>query len=240
MRAQVSNHLISEAYKRRIDGLAKKSVMVLLADKASDDGTGIWASKQTMADELGTTKQTIIATIKTLIAEGLVCEIGQRRNANGYTVEYAINVLALKALPLVGAHCDRSSRLTGKAASPVKKADPTSQAALPKPSLNPEPLASSSEDAVPELKPEDVLEAYNDVAAQCGLSKAKMTPERRKKLNARIRQCSVEDFTEAIDALRRNPWLHGENDRGWRADFDFLLQPKSFTRLIEGGYDRAH
>lgn len=236
----MSNHLISEAYKRRIDGLAKKSVMVLLADKASDDGTGIWASKQTMADELGTTKQTIITTIKGLIADGLVCEIGQRRNVNGYTVEYAINVLALKSLPLVSAHADRSSTLTSQAALPVKHDDPTSQAALPKPSLNPEPLSSSNEDDAPTLKAEDVLEAYNDVAASCGLSKAKMTPERRKKLNARLRQYSVEDFTEAISALRRNPWLHGENDRGWRADFDFFLQPKSFTRLIEGSYDRTN
>lgn len=236
----MSNHLISEAYKRRIDGLARKSVMVLLADKASDDGTGIWASKQTMADELGTSKQTIIATIKALIADGLVCEIGQRRNVNGYTVEYAINVAALKALPLVSAHADRSSSFTGQAASPVKRDDPTGQAALPKPSLNHEPLSSSNEDDVPTLKAEDVLEAYNDVATSCGLPKAKMTPERRKKLNAKIRQHSVEDFTEAIAALRRNPWLHGENDKGWRADFDFLLQNKSFTRLIEGSYDRTN
>lgn len=90
------------------------------------------------------------------------------------------------------------------------------------------------------ITPEHVVEAYNSIADQCGLPKAKLTPERRRKLTARIKQHAIADFTEAIDALARNPWLHGENDRGWRADFDFLLQPKSFTRLIEGGYDRAH
>lgn len=134
----MSNHLISEAYKRQLGSMARNAVMVLLADKASDDGTGIWASKQRMADELGTTKQTVIATIKSLIADGLIREAGQRKSPNGYTVEYAIVVKALRALPLVKAHCeDQSSTLTGQAALPVKEDDRTGQAALPKPSLTP-------------------------------------------------------------------------------------------------------
>jgi hypothetical protein len=40
-----------------------------------------------------------------------------------------------------------------------------------------------------------------------------------------------------MDALERSAFCRGENDRGWRADFDFLLQPKSFTKLLEGAYD---
>lgn len=237
----MSNHLISEAYKRRIEGLAKKSVMVLLADKASDDGTGIWASKQTMADELGTSKQTIIATIKALIAEDLVCEIGQRRNVNGYTVEYAINVRALKALPLVKAHCDRSSTVTGQAISPVKDNDRTSQAALPKPSLNPSPQSSSNEDDTPVLRPEHVVEAWNALAQRHGLPIVKkLTDKRRKALRARIAEHDLDDFTEAIAAIERSPFLLGDSKGGWRADFDFLLQPSSFVKLIEGSYDRAH
>jgi biotin operon repressor len=131
----MSNHLISEVYKRQIGTLAQNAVMVLLADKASDDGTGIWASKQRMADELGTTKQTVITTIKALIAAGLLREAGRRQSPNGYTVEYEINVNALHALPLVPSH--RSSSLTGQPASPVKQGDPTGKAARPKPSKTP-------------------------------------------------------------------------------------------------------
>jgi DNA-binding Lrp family transcriptional regulator len=128
----VSNHLISETYKRQVGSMARKAVMVLLADKASDDGTGIWASKQRMAEEIGASKQTIIATIKSLRADGLIAEIGQRKSPNGYTVEYAINVTALRRLPVVKSHQDdQSESLTGQAALPVKEADPTGQAALP-------------------------------------------------------------------------------------------------------------
>lgn len=128
----MSNHLISEAYKRQIGNMARKAVMVLLADKASDDGTGIWASKQRMAEELGASKQTVIATIKSLIADGLVKEDGQRRCANGYTIQYAINVRSLRALPLVKSHAiDQSENLTGQNAAPVNESDLTSQIVLP-------------------------------------------------------------------------------------------------------------
>lgn len=131
----MSNHLISEVYKRQVGNMARKAVLVLFADKASDDGTGIWASKQRMAEEIGTTKQTIITTIKSLIEEGLVRECGQRKCPNGFTVEYAINVNALREIPLVASH--QSSDLTGKAARPVKQDDLTGKAALPKPSRTP-------------------------------------------------------------------------------------------------------
>ncbi len=43
-------------------------------------------------------------------------------------------------------------------------------------------------------------------------------------------------LTEAIWTIPRTPFCLGENDRGWKANFDFLLQPTSFTKLLEGTY----
>lgn len=152
----MSNHVSSEVLKRQLNTLTRKAVMHLLADKASDNGSGIWASKQTMADELCTSKQTILTTIRGLVDDGLLKEVGHRRCANGYLVEYCIDVGALKALPLVKAHQrDQSSSLTGQATLPVKHLAPTSQAALPdqsssltqttlEPSLNQSPLPPAS------------------------------------------------------------------------------------------------
>src|SRR3546814_5078527 len=74
-----------------------------------------------MAEELGTTKQTFITTIKSLVADGLLIEAGQRKSPNGYTIEYTINVAKLQALPLVA--CHQSRDLTGPAALPVKQLD---------------------------------------------------------------------------------------------------------------------
>jgi len=90
------------------------------------------------------------------------------------------------------------------------------------------------------LKPEHLVEAYNAMADRTGLPKAiKLEGARLRQAKLLVRKATVDDLTEAIDAIERNPWMHGQNERGWRADFDFLLQPKSFTRLIEGSYDRA-
>lgn len=102
------------------------------------------------------------------------------------------------------------------------------------------PTPANDFEAEESLKPAEVVEAWNIVAAKHGLPMVKkLTPARKRALNARLRQHTIQDFSEAIAAIGRSPFLHGENNRGWRADFDFLLQPTSFTRLIEGTYDSA-
>jgi|GEM_PF-1129503 len=145
----MSNHLITECSKRKIGSLTRFAMMSYLADKASDDGRGIYASKQTMADELDTTKKTVIDTIKALIADGLLIVVGERACVNGHTVEYAIDVEALRALPLVACwqrKKDREdARATSEAATPVKQGDRYRSdtgrgiAATPKPPLEPIP-----------------------------------------------------------------------------------------------------
>ena len=132
----MSNHLTSMVYKRDLGSIARKAVMVLLADKASDDGSGIWASKQRMANELCASKQTVLNTLKSLASDGLIAEVGKRKCANGYTVEYAINVANLEALALVKWHADQSTSLTGQNTLPVKDVDPTSQPAGPDQSIS--------------------------------------------------------------------------------------------------------
>lgn len=91
------------------------------------------------------------------------------------------------------------------------------------------------------LQPSDVVEAWNELADVCGLPKVtKLTDSRRRRLTARIKQWpEIESWQAALRSIHDNTWMHGGNDRGWRADFDFLLQDKSFTRLVEGTYDRA-
>jgi hypothetical protein len=98
------------------------------------------------------------------------------------------------------------------------------------------PSVISSEITPPSDPPTLVLEAFNLMAGEAGLPKARMTPERRKKLTSFTRRHKVEDITEAIWRIPQTPFLCGENERGWKADFDFLLQPKSFNRILEGSY----
>jgi Helix-turn-helix domain len=93
----------------------------------------------------------------------------------------------------------------------------------------------------PAFAPSDVFAAWNTVAAERGLAPAKVINERRlRQLSCRIRETGIDTVMRAIAAVRDSSFCCGDNDRGWRADIDFLLQPKSFVRLIEGFYsDKA-
>lgn len=84
---------------------------------------------------------------------------------------------------------------------------------------------------------EDAVSVWNETAGRCGLAKVKTIDDRRRKaIRARLKSDGEEGFREALAAVERSRFLCGENDRNWRADFDFVLQPKSYARLREGAY----
>jgi hypothetical protein len=64
----------------------------------------------------------------------------------------------------------------------------------------------------------------------------KMTAQRERQLAARLKDCTAKDWHDAFDALERSRFCRGQNDREWWANFDFLLQARSFAKLIEGFY----
>ena len=128
----MSNRLISAVYDRQVGNLTRTAILALLADRANDQGGGIWASKQFLAEALGTSKQTVIRTIQSLLADGVLREIGHRRCNNGFTVEYAIAVDVLMSLPYVPSRRKNpSNRLTGQGELPVNENYRTGNRALP-------------------------------------------------------------------------------------------------------------
>lgn len=104
-------------------------------------------------------------------------------------------------------------------------------------------IASSNEDVsvAPTNQPlskQEVIEAWQGRMVAAGFPAiAKMTGDRERKLRARLKDSTLDEWQRAMDAMERSAFCRGENDRGWKADFDFLLQPKSFTKLLEGAYD---
>ncbi|RVQ42604.1 hypothetical protein CN059_26420 [Sinorhizobium medicae] len=56
-------------------------------------------------------------------------------------------------------------------------------------------------------------------------------------LHTRVEEHGLPAVLDAIERIGRSRFCRGENDRGWRADLDFLCQPKSFVSILEGKYD---
>jgi len=82
------------------------------------------------------------------------------------------------------------------------------------------------------------IEVFSDQASRAGLPvPRRITADRRRKIEARLREHGEDVWGEACRRMAASAFCRGENDRGWRADLDFLCQPKSFNGLIEGKYD---
>lgn len=89
----------------------------------------------------------------------------------------------------------------------------------------------------PDLKPEHVVEVWNDLAKELGKPQVRdLTPERRQLLKARIANHPIDDFLAVIAAIRRSPFLRGET--GWRGcTFDWVFKKANFQKILEGNYD---
>ena len=83
----------------------------------------------------------------------------------------------------------------------------------------------------------EAIERWNAMADHLRLPAVReRTPERRRKFNARFSNGSGVKFEQALDAIRASKFCQGDNNQGWRVNFDFLLQPSSLAKLLEGTY----
>jgi hypothetical protein len=84
--------------EHRFGSPVRKQIIMYMADKASDDGSGIWCSKGTIARhcELGGT--TVKRTISEFLAEGILVETGRRPCTNGFTAIYQIVLHVVQSL----------------------------------------------------------------------------------------------------------------------------------------------
>lgn len=104
----------------------------------------------------------------------------------------------------------------------------------------PDASASSSPEGDTSGRKVDPIEwafaAWNDLARRLKLPVAKtLDAGRRKALKARL-SAGTDAWSEALAAVERSAHCRGGGDRGWRADLDFVADPKNFRRLREGFY----
>lgn len=84
------------------------------------------------------------------------------------------------------------------------------------------------------------FENYNIAAEQLSLPKAEnLTPDRVRKLRARLTEHGISGWNDALRALTEQPFCLGEGGRGWKANLDFLLQPESLNKVRERAYAKG-
>ena len=128
LRGFIMSHKVTTlVYSRKAGGAHRKAVLAYFADRASDDGSGIWASKRTIANEIECGRSTVIKICNEFVAEGILRVTGTRKCANGSTVEYSVNLGAVAALPSIKGSTSGTSHAMDQSSSgtpPVQQRDP--------------------------------------------------------------------------------------------------------------------
>lgn len=96
----MSFHVASICTDHKFGSAPRKQVITFLADKASDDGSGVWCSKGTVARCTELSKSTVKRVFLQFLSEGILFETGRRKNKNGFTTAYCINLYKVLELPL--------------------------------------------------------------------------------------------------------------------------------------------
>lgn len=80
----------------------------------------------------------------------------------------------------------------------------------------------------------EVLEYWNESPLPKCLV---LSTGRKTKLKARLRDpFFLENWSRAIDLASLSKFCKGETERGWKASFDWFLQPDVVAKIVEGKY----
>jgi hypothetical protein len=65
-----------------------------------------------------------------------------------------------------------------------------------------------------------------------------VTPKRRKHIQARLKEHPIETWGHVFDRIEASAFCHGQNDRGWKATFGWVIgSPDVAVKTLEGVYD---
>ena len=67
----------------------------------------------------------------------------------------------------------------------------------------------------------------------------KLTKGRKEHILARIKEYKPGTVEEVLKAVGSSEFLTGSNERGWKADFDWIISPVNFLKILEGKYNKA-
>lgn len=87
--------------------------------------------------------------------------------------------------------------------------------------------------------PLGLVTLWNELAHP-NLPRVRLLPDKRKRsVVNRMKEFPDQNFwISLVQRINKSKLLLGENGRGWRCDFDWVMNPNNLTKIIEGNYDR--
>lgn len=99
---------------------------------------------------------------------------------------------------------------------------------------HPLPPKGGQQDPVPYS---EIVELYHSICTSFPKLRA-VEGNRRKQIAARWKKYkTIDAFRELFERTEGSDFLKGDNERGWSADFDWLIRPTNMSKVLEGKYD---
>lgn len=188
-------------------------------------------SLQYLADFTGTTKQTIIKVLKSLVEKEYI-EKSESYQNNVKFCTYKINTTVVNNLTgsqksLIGS----KESLTGGGKKSLIEG---SKESLP----NNEYSDNKPFDNKDIFNIQEVVDLYNSICNS--FSKVQKVSEKRKEaIRARLKGFTLSEIKTAFENAENSDFLKGKNDRGWKADFDWMMNESNLIKILEGRYNNG-
>lgn len=82
----------------------------------------------------------------------------------------------------------------------------------------------------------EIIEIYNTYCTNLSQVQ-KLTEKRKTAINKLLKEIDIEQFRDICIIANQSDFLTGDNDRNWKADFDFIIRPDKAVSILEGKYN---
>ena len=89
-----------------------------------------------------------------------------------------------------------------------------------------------------DIKAQQIVELYNDTCVSLPHVRT-LTDKRKKAIKTRLKKYTQSDIQKTFIIAEESDFLKGNNDRGWRADFDWLINENNMVKVLEGRYSNV-
>ena len=250
---RMANEILETSYRVRMNGNAKDVLMAIIRmtygwNKVKDRIAGVQ-----IADETGLSEEEVSRAIAQLRARKIILVEGDKRKAKIIAVNKNISEWVLKKqhkdvaqtrkISCANSKSELRKNANTKDILPKTYKTPISPCGDPQSAVAELPDAGdkkkSSAAKQPAINYQAFADAYNAILGDKLPACAVMNDKRKralKKLLTMLKAPTVECFSAYLNAFANTarPFYFGDNDRGWRASFDFVLRQDTLTATKEG------
>lgn len=203
-------------------------VLLAIADFANNNGIA-WPSIDSIASKSRLSRRSVFYALECLKKTGrLSIKTGGGRASSTYQIKPYVTCNPCTP-PVQDLHGTRAGACTAPVQNGIAVLHPIHK----EPSIEPK----KKKEKIASLSPSAIFDEWNLKAI--GLPKCRLLSDKRScSLKSRLRDpFFCEHWVSAIMRIQDSSFCCGLNNRGWKADFDWFIQPDTVVRIMEGKYD---